>query len=253
MSMADRIAVEVDAVSYTFQNGNSARPVLDAVTVNLVFSKTLAITGPSGCGKTTLLRLVSGLLEPSDGHVRFCEPQRKPRVGFMFQDYKLVPWLNVRKNLVFGHDSNIETGEQFQEVVEVLRLGDHLAEFPSRLSGGLKERTALGRALLGNPELLLLDEPLSSTDYLHRLAIEDYVFDRVRRDSISAIIVTHDLDQAVANADQVLILPQVGSSHRASILNVPNDLRLFNPSQARLAPRMVPVMRGLISDYEDMQ
>lgn len=250
--MADRIAVEVDAVSYTFQNGKSARPVLDAVTVALVFSKTLAITGPSGCGKTTLLRLVSGLLKPSDGYVRFCEPERKPRIGFMFQDYKLAPWLNVRQNMTFGHDSSIENSAQFKDVVQVLKLGDHLSDFPSQLSGGLKERTALGRALLGKPELLLLDEPLSSTDYLHRLDIEDYVFDRVRRDSISAIIVTHDLDQAVANADQVLILPRAGSSHRASILNVPNDLRLFNPSQARLAPQMVPVMRGLISDYEDL-
>jgi ABC-type nitrate/sulfonate/bicarbonate transport system ATPase subunit len=182
--------------------------------------------------------------------VRFYDPNRKPRIGFMFQDLKLAPWLNVRENLMFGHDSGIEGNEQFQEIVDLLGLRAHLSEFPSRLSGGLKERTALGRTLLGNPELLLLDEPLSSTDYIHRLEIEDYLFGRVRSDSISAIIVTHDLDQAAANADEVLILPPAGSSHRASLLNIPGELRRFTPSQARLDPRMTSVMRNLISDYE---
>jgi len=250
--MADRVAVTVKAVSYTFENAKSVRPVLDAVTATLVFAKTLAITGPSGCGKTTLLRLISGLLKPSGGDIQFCDPTRKARIGFMFQDLKLAPWLDVRRNLLFGHDASIEKSPQFKEIVDLLGVGAHLSEFPSRLSGGLKERTALGRALLGNPELLLLDEPLSSTDYVHRLEIEDYIFGRVRGDSISAIIVTHDLDQAAANADQVLILPPVGSSRRPSVLDIPMDLRLFNPSQARLAPRMASVMRNLISDYEDV-
>ena len=126
----------------------------------------------------------------------------------MFQDYKLVPWLTVRDNLTFGHASDLTSSAQFKQITDLLGLSDRLDEYPSRLSGGLKERTALGRALLGAPEVLILDEPLGSTDYVHRLEIEDYLFKRIRSDSIAALMVTHDLDQAIANADRIILLPR---------------------------------------------
>lgn len=249
--MPERIVLEVDAVSFAWQNGGAVRPVLREISFNLKSSQTLAITGPSGCGKTTLLRLMTGLIEPSSGAIRYSIPeQRRARIGFMFQDHKLVPWLSVRDNLTFGHASDHSNSAQFTEVTDLLGLRDHLQDYPARLSGGLKERTSLGRALLGKPDMLMLDEPLGSTDYVHRLEIEDYLFKRIRFDSIAALIVTHDLDQAVANANRIMVLPPAGSPLPNSILDVPEDLRSHCPSQARLAPQMASVMRQLIASYE---
>src|SRR5579859_7853816 len=251
--MPDRTVLQVDGVSYSFQAGGSVRPVLNTVSLTLDAANTLAITGPSGCGKTTLLRLMTGLLQPHSGVIRyFISEDRRPRVGFMFQDHKLVPWLTVRENLTFGHAADHSDTIQFVEVTDLLGLRDHLADYPARLSGGLRGRTSLGRALLGRPDLLMLDEPLGSTDYVHRLEIEDYLYKRIRSDSIAAIIVTHDLDQAIANANRILVLPPAGSPRPSSTLDVPDDLRSHCPSQARLAPQMAPVMRNLIATYESL-
>jgi NitT/TauT family transport system ATP-binding protein len=247
--MSERSVLEVQNLSYTWRPGEPV--VLRDISFYLNSAQTLAITGPSGCGKTTLLRLVTGLLTPSSGEIRsLLAEQRSPRIGFMFQDYKLVPWLTVRNNLTFGHASDHANSIQFAQITDLLGLSDRLDEYPSRLSGGLKERTALGRALLGAPDVLILDEPLGSTDYVHRLEIEDYLFKRIRAEGIAALMVTHDLDQAVANANRIIILPRVGSSLPNSILDVPEDLRRNVPSQARLAPQMGGVMRQLIANYE---
>jgi ABC-type nitrate/sulfonate/bicarbonate transport system ATPase subunit len=168
----------------------------------------------------------------------------------MFQDYKLIPWLSVHENLTFGQDSNHHGNSRFNEIVELLGLQDHLSEYPARLSGGLKERAALGRAFLGQSNLMMLDEPLGSTDYVHRLQIEDYLFNRVCSERIGALVVTHDLDQAVAIAHRVLVLPPAGSNRRPLMLNVPADLRRKCPSEVRLSNQMAPVMRELIASYE---
>jgi ABC-type nitrate/sulfonate/bicarbonate transport system ATPase subunit len=243
--------LDVDEVTYAWRNEGAERPVLDRVTFSLRASEVLAITGPSGCGKTTLLRILAGLLQPSSGTVhRFPSENQGPSVGFMFQDYKLVPWLSVRENLTFGQTTDHCDGSQFGEIIELMGLQDHLLEYPARLSGGLKERASLGRALLGKPILLMLDEPLGSTDYVHRLQIEDYLFDRVTSERIGALVVTHDLDQAVAIAHRVLILPPAGSSRTPIVLDVPEELRQHCPSEARLSPQMLPVMRELIATYE---
>ena len=247
--MTEQVILELYDLSYSWRPGATA--ILRDVSFDLKTAQTLAITGPSGCGKTTLLRLITGLLPPSSGEIRsLLAGKRRPRIGFMFQDYKLVPWLTVRDNLTFGHASDLTSSAQFKQITDLLGLSDRLDEYPSRLSGGLKERTALGRALLGAPEVLILDEPLGSTDYVHRLEIEDYLFKRIRSDSIAALMVTHDLDQAIANADRIILLPRAGSSLRSSIFDVPKDLRHKSPSEARLAPQMGVVMRELIADYE---
>jgi NitT/TauT family transport system ATP-binding protein len=251
--MADQAIIEVDSVSFGFRSNGAVRPVLHEISLSLFTSKTLAVTGPSGCGKTTLLRLMSGLLQPSSGEIRyFINENRRPRVGFMFQDYKLVPWLTVHDNLMFGHSLDQCDSTHFGEIIDLLGLRNHLRDYPARLSGGLKERTSLGRALLGRPDFLFLDEPLGSTDYVHRLEIEDYIYKRVHSDSIAALIVTHDLDQAIANADRIIVLAPVGSEHPAAVLDIPRDLRHFCPSQARLVPQMAPVMRNLIAKYESL-
>jgi ABC-type nitrate/sulfonate/bicarbonate transport system ATPase subunit len=249
--MASPELLSVDEVTYAWRVRGFARPVLDRVSFRLQPSEILAITGPSGCGKTTLIRIVAGLLQASSGSIRYStKDNARPRVGFMFQDYKLFPWLSVQENLVFGHAADHHRGQQFDQIVELLGLQGHLSEYPARLSGGLKERASLGRALLGSPSLMMLDEPLGSTDYVHRLRIEDYVFNRVTSEGIGALVVTHDLDQAIAVAHRILILPPAGSGRRQVMLDVPADLRRHLPSEARLSHEMGSVIRDLIATYE---
>ena len=253
MTITDNEVLSVNGVAYAWHSAGLERRVLEQVSFSLRTGEILAITGPSGCGKTTLLRVVAGLLQPSSGTIHYLGGEsKKPRIGFMFQDYKLIPWLTVQENLAFGQEVDLVGDAQFAETVELLGLQNHLSEYPARLSGGLKERASLGRALLGKPHLLMLDEPLGSTDYVHRLQIEDYLFNRVRSQEVGALVVTHDLDQAVALAHRVLILPPAGSSHKPEALTVPEILRRHRPSEARLSAQMAPVMRDLIAAYEEL-
>ncbi len=188
-----------------------------------------ALVGPSGAGKTTLLNIVAGIVRPERSVVQLngrvlshstsaartreiWVPAHQRRIGYVFQDARLFPHLTVRRNLLYGRwfrrhvSQGTETRMEFDEVVELLSLGDLLQRRPTRLSGGEKQRVALGRVLLSRPELLLLDEPLASVDQLHRAEILPYL-DRVRRDhALPAIYVTHTLTEVAGRADQVIEL-----------------------------------------------
>ena len=165
------------------------------------------ITGPSGSGKTTVLRLIAGLIKPTTGSIEFGNrelvhvngsekklvPPEQRRIGMMFQDYCLFPHLNVKKNLMFG--SRYRTSESKidpRQVNEVLNLNDLLDRYPRTLSGGQQQRVALGRALNCSPDLLLLDEPLSSIDRYLRDAITEYLMRVQQEFQVPMILVSHD-------------------------------------------------------------
>jgi molybdate transport system ATP-binding protein len=181
-----------------------------------------ALVGPSGAGKTTLLNVVAGILRPDYGVVRLDEdvladtaagiwvPSHRRRIGYVFQEPRLFPHLTVRQNLLYGrwfqrdHASGLDTNE----IIELLNLGPLLHRRPSRLSGGEKQRVALGRALLARPRLLLMDEPLGSVDLAHRDTILPYL-DRLRRDlAVPTVYVTHTWTEVADRADHVVRLQE---------------------------------------------
>lgn len=163
-----------------------------------------ALVGPSGCGKTTTLRLIAGLLAPDSGRIQLGDqllfestkgvnvPPEKRALGLVFQDYQLFPHLTVEQNLRYGLVRNPECSIDFAHLVEILELSPLLATWPHSLSGGEKQRTAIGRAILRGPKLLLLDEPLSALDPDLRESISGYL-DRVLGEyHIPILLVTHD-------------------------------------------------------------
>jgi sulfonate transport system ATP-binding protein len=167
----------------------------------------VAIVGRSGCGKSTLLRLVAGLEDPSAGVLRI-EGQQIAGLSedtrIMFQDSRLLPWRRVWDNVTLGLPSGMR--DRAAEVLVQVGLGDRGGDWPARLSGGQRQRVSLARALVHNPRLLLLDEPLGALDALTRIEMHQLIEGLWQRDGFTALLVTHDVQEAVALADRVILI-----------------------------------------------
>ncbi|WP_287496602.1 molybdenum ABC transporter ATP-binding protein [Pandoraea sp. CB10b_02] len=204
-----------------------------------------ALFGPSGSGKSTVVNAVSGLLKPDAGRIvvgdqvlfdsaaRVCLPAWRRRIGYVFQDARLLPHLSVRQNLLFGRwlrRRDVAAAGPgaiaLEHVVEVLDLGHLLARRPGALSGGERQRVGIGRALLSCPRLLLMDEPLASLDHARRLEVLDYL-NRIRHElRLPVLYVTHSLDEVMRLADQVVLFREgrtIMQGGPADVLNVHRD------------------------------
>ncbi len=181
--------------------------VLDQLFLDIRKGEFVAIVGKSGCGKSTLLRLLSGLEKPSDGQILI---EHEPlttinrQACMMFQDGRLLPWKRVLENVALGLK-----GSQREESMTVLKqvgLEQRIHEWPAKLSGGQKQRVALARALIHKPNLLLLDEPLGALDAFTRLEMQSLIENIWQKHGFTALLVTHDVEEAVALADRVILL-----------------------------------------------
>ncbi|WP_116523103.1 ATP-binding cassette domain-containing protein [Achromobacter insuavis] len=193
------------------------RLVLKGLDLEFAPGEFVAVVGQSGCGKSTLLRLLAGLETPSaaQGGV----PVRSPvlfdnfpqwsadsRVRMMFQDARLLPWKSVLQNVALGLPGQARA--QAAAVLRQVGLGDRGGDWPAQLSGGQRQRVALARALVHRPGLLLLDEPLGALDALTRIGMQQLIEDIWRRDGFTAVLVTHDVGEAVALADRILVIDE---------------------------------------------
>jgi ABC-type Fe3+/spermidine/putrescine transport system ATPase subunit len=198
-----------------------ARRVVDALSLKVLPGELFCILGPSGCGKTTLLRMIAGLETPDEGSIeldgRLVVDQGKPRltpqervIGFVFQDLALWPHLTVGGNLDFvlraRQISRPSRQEQIRKVLNRVHLSEFEGAHPETLSGGEQQRLAIARALVSNPLLVLLDEPLSSLDYRLRAQLQQELVSWLREFKVTALIVTHDQNEAFAMADRLAIM-----------------------------------------------
>jgi sulfonate transport system ATP-binding protein len=188
-----------------------AHRVLHGIDLDLSGGDVVAIVGRSGCGKSTLLRLIAGLDEPTSGTIAIDGQTAGPRdpVRLMFQEPRLLPWQRVLGNVEVGlsHRMNVtDRRRQAKAVLAQVGLAGREGEWPWVLSGGQKQRVALARALAGHPRLLALDEPLGALDALTRIEMQDLIEQVWRDKGFTAIIVTHDVTEAVALADRILLL-----------------------------------------------
>jgi ABC-type Fe3+/spermidine/putrescine transport system ATPase subunit len=197
----------------------ASRVVLDSVTLDVAPSESLGILGPSGCGKTTLLRLIAGLDVPDSGEIWLADiqvagpgrsllPPYRRQIGFVFQDLALWPHLTVAESLDFVVDSQriprAERNRHVEDALKLVRIEEFGGRYPHQLSGGEQQRVALARALIGNPRLVLLDEPLSSLDVELRAAMRMELAQLQRTLSLTTVYVTHDREDVAVLADRVI-------------------------------------------------
>lgn len=167
-------------------------------------NKITAILGPSGCGKTTLLKILAGLVKPDHGTV-----VSTPKIGFLFQEPRLLPWLNIRQNLALVLKDKLPVAEvdtQIERYLEAVGLAEYQHFYPGQLSGGMKQRAAMARALSYPAELLLMDEPFKSLDLKTRYQLVADFLGLWRREPNTVVVVTHDVKEAVWLGDQILLL-----------------------------------------------
>jgi len=178
------------------------RRVLDALDLTIPAGQFVAVVGRSGCGKSTLLRLLAGLDKPSDGSIDNDAPADDTRV--MFQDARLLPWKTVLDNVGLGLTGNWR--DAARAALAEVGLADRADEWPARLSGGQRQRVALARALVHQPRLLLLDEPLGALDALTRIDMQQLLERLWQHHRFTVLLVTHDVGEAIALADRVLLI-----------------------------------------------
>ena len=207
--------LELKHVSYAYHTKSGETYALTDISFQVQRGEFLAIVGPSGCGKSTLLSLISGLILPEDGTIlRSGMPGASPHssIGYMLQKDHLFDWRTVYRNVTLGleirHELNKRTRLHVDQMLKDYDLYRFRNAVPSELSGGMRQRAALIRTLALDPELLLLDEPFSALDFQTRLSVCDDIYAILRKEKKTAILVTHDLSEAVSMADRILVLSQ---------------------------------------------
>lgn len=210
------------------------RVVLDDLSLDIGPSEFVVLLGPSGCGKSTLLRLLAGLDRPDGGSVAV--PQRR---AVVFQADRLLPWQRVLANVALGLRGDGATERARRALAEV-GLQGHERDWPKTLSGGQAQRVALARALVSEPDLVLLDEPFAALDAITRLRMHDLVRELRRRHDAAMLLVTHDVAEAIALADRIVVMShgRIGSSY---------DVRL-SADERRASPLREELRHALLAD-----
>jgi NitT/TauT family transport system ATP-binding protein len=217
------VDIDIRGVSHRFDLRGEPLPVLDGVNLKAARGEFVALLGPSGCGKSTLLRLVAGLEPPSQGEiavngVKISGPH--PSRVVVFQDPTLFPWRNVRDNVALGLEAQgllKSRGARIDETLRLVGLANFAKAFPHQLSGGMAQRVALARALVNEPEMLILDEPLGKLDSLTRLSMQGEIVNLWRRAGFTALLVTHDIEEALLMATRVIVFSERPASIKADI------------------------------------
>lgn len=198
--------------------------VIKDLSLSVYEGEFLAMVGPSGCGKTTVLSLIAGLLTPSSGRVLIDGAQvcgHHDKVGYMLQRDHLFEWRTIEENIMLGlqvkKNCNRQTRAKALELLDKYGLGDFRKYHPQQLSGGMRQKVALIRTLAVDPEILLLDEPFSALDYQTRLVLSGEIMDIIRRENKTAVLVTHDIAEAISMSDRVLVLSQRPANIKAEV------------------------------------
>lgn len=204
----------INALSKSFDKGRNY--AIENVTFNLKAGQVCAIVGESGSGKTTLVRLIAGLERPDHGSIvmgdkviasldKFVQPEKR-KIGLVFQEYALFPHLTILDNVLYGISKMKHKKERAQEMLDLVGLSELGKRYPHQLSGGQQQRVALARALAPEPSLLILDEPFSNLDAMLRTQLRNEIFDIIKKTGVTVLFVTHDTQDALSVADEILIL-----------------------------------------------
>ncbi|MBE7088119.1 MAG: ABC transporter ATP-binding protein [Clostridiales bacterium] len=234
--------VEFKEVSYIYHTKNGETKAVENMSFSVKKGQFVSVIGPSGCGKTTILSLAAGLLTPSYGKVE----KQSNEYGYMLQRDALFPWRTVRGNIFLPLEIKKRNSPKNREnalmLAEKYGLKDFLDKTPNELSGGMRQRVALIRTLAAQPDLLLLDEPFSALDYQTRLEVCDDVQTIIKSEKKTALLVTHDISEAIALSDKVVVL----SARPATVIGEHNiDFGDNNPKHRRECPEFATCFEAL--------
>lgn len=258
--MTHALAIELKDVSKKYITKTGINYAVDNVNLTVEAGAFISLVGPSGCGKTTLLSLIAGLFPPSGGEIRiFGQKVEGPtsQVGYMLQQDYLLPWRNIYQNILLGleitHTLNRETEEHALYLLEEMGLIDYRLHYPHQLSGGMRQRVALVRTLATEPDILLLDEPFSALDYQTKLRLEDLVSSTLKKHAKTAVLVTHDLSEAVAMSDRVYVFSR-NPGRINTVIEIPPVISEKRPLASRNIPEFQTYFQRLWEEldvYED--
>lgn len=207
-------------IYYSYHSKNGETPVIDNLSFDIEPESFTSIVGPSGCGKSTILSLLYGLIKPAAGSIYINETSR---MGYMLQKDNLFEWRSIYKNVLLGleicHSKTPKNIDYVNRLLKQYGLSSFKDSRPSQLSGGMRQRAALIRTLALKPDILLLDEPFSALDYQTRLDVRGDICNILRRENKTVILVTHDISEAIAMTDRVLVL-----THRPATLFTAIDI-----------------------------
>lgn len=231
--------VYIEDVDMRFVTKKGVFEALKDINLSIKQGEFISLIGHSGCGKSTLLNLIAGLLEPSEGHL-FCAGREisapGPERAVVFQNHSLLPWLTCAENVqlaverVFGSESSVQQQLRTVAALELVGLSHAMDKRPNEISGGMKQRVGIARALAMEPKVLLLDEPFGALDALTRAGLQDELMKIMAKSGATAVMVTHDVDEAVLLSDRIVMMTNGPSAGIGEIL----DVNLARP-RARLA------------------
>lgn len=248
----------VEHVSHTYFSKDAATEALRDIHLTIEEGEFVSFIGPSGCGKTTLLSIIAGLFQPTYGKV-FIENQqvygnKELSIGYMLQQDYLFPWKTIEENITLGlkllnkHVDMSIASKLLQDV----GLPPVEKKYPRELSGGMRQRVALARTLAVDPKILLLDEPFSALDYQSKLKLEDLVSKMLKQYNKTAILVTHDIGEAIAMSDRIyLFSARPGKIHK--VFDIPEEIRTLTPFEARSHSSYSPLFQQIWKELEHLE
>ncbi len=251
--------VELSGVGLKYVNKTGEVAALQDINLAIAAREFVSLIGPSGCGKSTILSLIAGMLNPTVGQIAIggqAVSGTSTRVGYMLQHDHLLEWRTIKSNTFLGLEIRGLNDRRHQAaalaMLERYGLQDFLNRYPRELSGGMRQRAALARTLALGPEVLLLDEPFSALDYQTRINLEEEVFQILKQEQKTVILVTHDISEAVALSDRIVVLtPRPGTlkaDYRIELTGKDNS-----PFLARQAPEFRNYFRTIWNDLEVRQ
>ena len=231
--------LKVEQIAQTYQAENGELTALENISFSVKKGEFVSIVGPSGCGKSTLLSIVAGMIRPTYGMVLLQDEPIEgisPHIGYMLQRDNLLEWRSIYQNVLLGPEIQKKLTEENKEyaasLLKAYDLWDFRDKYPSQLSGGMRQRTALIRTLAVRPDVLLLDEAFSALDYQTRLAVTDDVYRILKREQKTTLMVTHDISESISMSDRILVLSR-RPAHISRVLEIQFDKPDFTPLQRR--------------------